>query len=352
MPQANTWLTQKVLSGINYSGLDKLYQQVGGELGVILTLHHVRPDTAAEFSPNAHLSVSPEFLEQTIQFLQKREYALVSIEEARKRILSGDRSKRFAAFTFDDGYRNTAEIAAPILRKYGVPYVVYFATGFVERTACNWWEGLELAISNNDELKLKAPAVELALKCKTSEEKNIAYDHLVEVFTNQVDEFDQARTLRGLCPKSYEQLLVRMNNDMMAWQEIKDLQNDPLCTIGAHSIDHHALARLSIDRAVREIEDGTAIMHKHLGKRPKHFAYPYGYKAAAGPREFEFVRKAGFETGVTTRPGLIFPEHAKHLTALPRISINGLFQQERYFSSLTSGLPTRLIGRNRKLNVS
>lgn len=352
MPQSNTWLTQKILAGISYSGLGKLYQQVGGELGLILTLHHVRPNQTGDFAPNAHLSVEPEFLEQAIAFFKTREYALVSIDEARKRILDGDRSGRFAAFTFDDGYRNTAEIAAPILRKHEVPYTVYFATGFVDRTACNWWEGLELAIGNNEELTLKSSGRTVELVCKSLAEKYAAYDQLVEIFTTQIGEFEQAKVLRSLCPKSYEQLLVRMNNDMMGWQAIKELQSDPLCTIGAHSIDHHALARLSEDEAVKEIENGTMLLHQHLGQKPKHFAYPYGYKAAAGPREFEFVRNAGFETGVTTRPGLIFPEHAKHMTSLPRISINGLYQQKRYFSSLTSGLPTRLIGRNKKLNVS
>jgi peptidoglycan/xylan/chitin deacetylase (PgdA/CDA1 family) len=352
MPQQNTWLTQKVLSGINYSGLGKLYQQVGGELGMILTLHHVRSEQDAEFAPNAHLSVTPEFLEETIKFLRKREYALVSIDEARKRILSGDRSSRFAAFTFDDGYRNTSEIAAPIMRKYAVPYVVYFATGFVDRTVCNWWEGLELAIGNNNELTLKTSGRSKTFACNTIAEKYNAYDQLVDIFTSQIGELEQANALRSLCSKSYEQLIERMNNEMMAWNEIKALKDDPLCTIGAHSIDHHALARLDEAKAAKEIEDGTALLHQHLGTRPKHFAYPYGYRSAAGPREFELVRNAGFETGVTTRPGLIFPEHSEHLTALPRVSINGLYQKGRYFSALTSGLPTRLIGRNRKLNVS
>ena len=351
MPQSNTWLTQKILSGINFSGVGKLYQQIGGELGLILTLHHVRPDQLSDFVPNAHLTVTPEFLEETILFLRKRAYALVSIDEARTRILAGDRSSRFAAFTFDDGYRNTSQIAAPIMRKHGVPYVVYFATGFVDRTVCNWWEGIELAIGNNDELTLETSSRMIALECKSITQKYAAYEQLVDVFTNQIGELEQAEALRGLCAKSYEQLLLRMNKDMMAWDEIKELRNDPLCTIGAHSIDHHALARLDEAKAAKEIEDGAALLEQYLGQRPKHFAYPYGYKAAAGPREFELVRNAGFETGVTTRPGMIFPEHDKHLTALPRISINGLFQKERYFSPLTSGLPTRLIGRNRKLNV-
>jgi len=317
MPQTNTWLTRKVLSGFAYSGVDRLYQQMGGELGLILTLHHVRPNKTDEFQPNAHLAIEPQFLDECISLLKQRNYALISIDEAKKRITSGDRSNRFAAFTFDDGYRNTAKFAVPIMRRHNVPYTVYFATGFVERTACNWWEGIEIAIANNDKLTVKITSKTIDISCSTVAEKNQAFELLIKVFTQDVEELKQAKTLRDLCPKSYEQLLNHTDKDMMSWSEIKDLQTDPLCTIGAHSIDHHALARLNEDRARKEIEDGAAVLEKHLGQRPRHFAYPYGYKAAAGPREFEWVRQAGFDTGVTTRPGLIFPEHAKHASDWP-----------------------------------
>ena len=39
---------------------------------------------------------------------------------------------------------------------------------------------------------------------------------------------------------------------------------------------------------------------------------------------------------------MIFPSHREHLSALPRISVNGLYQKLRYFSPFISGLPTRL----------
>ena len=48
-----------------------------------------------------------------------------------------------------------------------------------------------------------------------------------------------------------------------------------------------------------------------------------GDATSAGPREFRLAQEAGFATAVTTRPGVLFPEHHDCLTALPRITLNG-----------------------------
>ncbi|HSR80135.1 MAG TPA: polysaccharide deacetylase, partial [Hyphomicrobiaceae bacterium] len=72
------------------------------------------------------------------------------------------------------------------------------------------------------------------------------------------------------------------------------------------------------------------------------FSYPYGDQASAGPREFGLAKELGLKTGVTTRRGLIHPRHATELTALPRVSLNGEYQKQRYVKVLLSGAPFAL----------
>jgi peptidoglycan/xylan/chitin deacetylase (PgdA/CDA1 family) len=86
--------------------------------------------------------------------------------------------------------------------------------------------------------------------------------------------------------------------------------------------------------------------------RPQHLAYPVGDRTSAGPREFKIAAELGFKTAVTTRPGAIFKGHAEHLTALPRISLNGEFQRPRYARVLVSGAATSLWNGLRPINVS
>jgi peptidoglycan/xylan/chitin deacetylase (PgdA/CDA1 family) len=105
---------------------------------------------------------------------------------------------------------------------------------------------------------------------------------------------------------------------------------------------HPILSRLNADEARAEIAGSVARIQAQLGRRPAHFAYPVGDARAAGRREFAIAAECGFKTAVTTRPGVLFPDHAGVLTALPRVSINGDFQKVRYLDVLLSGAATAL----------
>jgi len=70
---------------------------------------------------------------------------------------------------------------------------------------------------------------------------------------------------------------------------------------------------------------------------------------SAGPREFALARELGFASAVTTRPGVIFPEHRDHLHALPRLSVNGRYQTLDAFDILLSGAPFALMNGGRRV---
>src|SRR5690606_30622499 len=116
----------------------------------------------------------------------------------------------------------------------------------------------------------------------------------------------------------------------MGWDEIRPLADDPLLTIGAHTANHIMLAKATAATVRTEMADGAARIEAALGIVPRHFAYPVGDPTSAGPREFAIAAELGFRSAVTTRPGVLFPDHRAHMTALPRISLNGEFQRLRY----------------------
>ncbi|MEP0942296.1 MAG: polysaccharide deacetylase family protein [Rhizobiaceae bacterium] len=338
--------TRRILAGMNYTGLDRIYQQLDGELGMVLTLHHVNPHPVPRFAPNAHLTIHPEFLRSVIELLQQRDIDIIDLDEACQRIENPtlDR-RRFAVITFDDGYQDTLHHAVPVLKQFDLPYTVYLAPGLIEGTADLWWEAVEALVNQQPRIALQMVGSKSGpkeLNCSTRAEKNESFNFLMKYLINDVSELDQARVVRELCWLYKIDLEALNKSQIMSWEQVHRLIKDPKCTIGAHTLNHRALARLTPEQARDEVTQGAMVMASELGHRPEHFAYPYGYRAAAGRRDFAMLKELGFKTAVTTRGGMIFPGHKNHMTALPRISVNGMYQKMRYFAPLTSGLPTRL----------
>jgi peptidoglycan/xylan/chitin deacetylase (PgdA/CDA1 family) len=112
------------------------------------------------------------------------------------------------------------------------------------------------------------------------------------------------------------------------------------------------LGKVPEKTARAEMEMSRTVIESALGKRPEHLSYPVGDRASAGPREFRIAAELGFKTAVTTRPGVIFPEHRHHMMALPRISLNGEHQQLRYVRVLLSGAATAMWNGFRRVDAA
>ena len=138
----------------------------------------------------------------------------------------------------------------------------------------------------------------------------------------------------------------------MNWNELAGLAEDPLVTIGAHTVNHVMLAKVPEKSARSEMEMSRSVIEAALGVRPDHLSYPVGDPTSAGPREFRIAAELDFKTAVTTRPGVLFPEHRQHLMALPRISLNGEHQQMRYVRVLLSGAATAVWNGFRRVNAA
>ena len=80
-------------------------------------------------------------------------------------------------------------------------------------------------------------------------------------------------------------------------------------------------------------------------------AHTEGHFAIAKLSE-ALARQAGFKTAVTTRKGMPFSDHRRHLTALPRVSLNGEYQALTYTAVFLSGAPFALSNRFRQVNAA
>jgi peptidoglycan/xylan/chitin deacetylase (PgdA/CDA1 family) len=332
------------LETLYYSGAHRILARWMAGRGVILTLHHVRPADENPFQPNRLLEVTPAFLESTIAQVRALGFTFVSMDEVQRRLGDGEANgERFVALTFDDGYRDVAEYAAPLLRREGVPYIVYVASDFADGTGILWWKVLEEVVRRSDHLRFAVGRRLIDHPARDVTEKYAAFNEVywaVRELAETADIHDILHALAftvGVDPWSFGREVC------MTWSELRDFAADPLVTIGAHTMTHPVLKKESPEAVRREIEGSMDAIERHLGVRPAHFAYPIGDQTSACHREFEIARACGLKTAVTTRPGVIFSGHRDRLMCLPRVSLNGEFQASRYVDVLLSGAPFALM---------
>jgi peptidoglycan/xylan/chitin deacetylase (PgdA/CDA1 family) len=330
------------LESLYFTGAYSALRPYVGGVGVILTMHHVRPPRPGRFQPNRLLEITPQFLTRVIELLRRSGLDLISLDELYRRMSEGDFRKRFVCLTFDDGYRDIKEHAYSILKAAGVPFAIYVATSFPDRLGELWWLALEAVIAKNDRVGVMIEGENRIFDCKSLAEKRALYHELYWWLRRQPTDNDARAIMRNLAACHHVDIAAFCRDLCMDWRELTALAADPLVTIGAHTVNHPMLAKVS-EKAVRtELEMGRSVIEAALATRPAHLSYPYGDATSAGPREFQIAAEMGFKTAVTTRPGVLFPAHRTQLTALPRISLNGEYQQLRYVRVLLSGAATAM----------
>jgi peptidoglycan/xylan/chitin deacetylase (PgdA/CDA1 family) len=340
------------LEALYFTGAHHLLRPVFSGVGAVFMLHHVRPSRDAAFQPNRHLEIAPGFLRATLAHLRAQRIDIITLDEVHQRLIERNFSRRFACFTLDDGYRDNRDFALPVLREFDAPAAVYVASDFAEGAGRLWWIALEMVIAKATSIEVATGGTPVRLDAGTPAAKRAAFERL----------HDWLRGLPGKCAIQHEigALCTRHGVDEMAigrdlcmsWEELKPFAADPLITIGAHTITHCNLAMQTGEAAHNEMAASRARIEDVLQRPVVHFAYPYGDKIAAGPREFALAHTAGFKTAVTTRPGMIFPECADHLTALPRVSLNGNYQDTRILPVLTSGAATAMWNGFRRVDAA
>jgi len=352
MKQLRNNVIRAGLDALYFTGAHHVLRPILAGVGTIFMLHHVRPARDDMFQPNHHLEITPDFLREVLAHVRALDVDMISLDEAHRRMAARDFSRRFACFTFDDGYRDNRDHALPVMREYDAPFTVYVASDFAEGCGRLWWVALERVIARANSIQIMRDGAAVALDASTAEAKQDAFNQAHDWLRSLPNDIDVQNAVSALCAQHAVDDAAIARELCMSWDELKSFAADPLVTIGAHTITHCNLARDNETDVRREMSVSRARIEEHLGRPVLHFAYPYGDKAAAASREFNLAREIGFKTAVTTRPGMIFPENAEHLTALPRISLNGNYQNARFLSVLTSGAATAMWNGFRRVDAA
>lgn len=345
-------LMRGALDLLYYSSAFRLLEPKWSGVGLIFTLHHIRPAAhEIDFSPNRILDITPEFLDATLRQVRQAGVDIISLDEVEQRLRQKNVNRKFAAFTIDDGYLDNFTHALPVFEKNNAPFTVYICTGLPDGQVLLWWEILEYIIQQHDQVAIRVADQSFNFDTRTTAEKYQAFNAIYWSLRKLSHEKQYAE-IEKIIDQYAVDWRAMCRSCSMNWEQIREMHQHPLVTIGAHTIHHYALKKLSLEQVREEADQGRSILARQLGEEPRHFAYPYGDAGSAAVREFEIMQDLGFATSTTTRKGMLFPEHADHLQALPRVSLNGDYQAERYVRLFLSGAPFALSNKFQRLSVS
>jgi len=251
--------------------LKRIYKLFHPVLGEIWCLHRVL-NNKSEFVENSFLEISLEFLENKIEHFKAVDF--VSIDEVYLRRLSKFRywwQNKFINITFDDGFEDIYTNAFPIFKKHNIPFTIYLSTDFIEKKALIWWLVLEEIILNHDEVELSSGVVysspDLVSKKKVFQ---IICDLIYHVNDQPADVF---RSMLSRYASCFEKKIAAT----LSWEQIREMCDSGLCTIGSHTVTHPILTKQPEEEARKEIKESKRILETQLQRDVIHFSYPHSF---------------------------------------------------------------------------
>jgi peptidoglycan/xylan/chitin deacetylase (PgdA/CDA1 family) len=215
------------------------------------------------------------------------------------RLSEGRLPERPLSITFDDGYADNAAVAAPILLKLGIPATFFVATGFLDGGRM-WNDTVIEAIRAAASPVLDLTPLGLGEHAlATDEDRRTAIDRSIRAlkYLPLEQRAEKANRIAEIARAAPRQDL------MMRAQDVYRLHHDGM-TIGAHTVNHPILNRISEEEARSEIALGRKRLEEIIGAPVRLFAYPNGKPAEDyGLSHVRLVRELGFDGAVTTAWG-------------------------------------------------
>jgi len=115
----------------------------------------------------------------------------------------------------------------------------------------------------------------------------------------------------------------------MSWDQVRALRESGL-EIGAHTVTHADLGKLSVDEAWAEITDSKRALESALGESIDLFAYPYGGSDNVTEANRELVWKAGFRCCLASHGGVV--PVGVDVFRMPRIGMIPFFENPDQFA--------------------
>jgi peptidoglycan/xylan/chitin deacetylase (PgdA/CDA1 family) len=296
-----------LLKHVIYPGFSKsgYLRKFATERPATLTYHGVFPEDYAIVDERLDGNmVSVQQLRSQLQFF-KEQYELISPEDFQS-WCNGKISlpPRALLLTCDDGLRNNLTVMLPVLREFDVKCLFFVTSACTEpEGGILWHERLCLQLLRSpDSFTLDLSEFGIHADVRDERAKHYLGRELAEALSWQSAEvrssiLDEIQSQLDLSEPSISaygrdgRLSDRFLT--MGASQLRQLADAGMC-IGAHTVSHPNLVRMSEQLAMAEIMSNREALSKTLGREIWAFAYPFGNPSAVSAREIALAEQCGF----------------------------------------------------------
>ncbi len=223
--------------------------------------------------------------EKRLRYILRR-FRIAAFAEIVQHVRDGSAfSGRRAAITVDDGYSECYSHLYPLFQKYNVPATLFITTGVIETGKIFWFDKLTDAFLGTRASCVRNNQIHL--------HENIARSAArLEVFRtallrlSKLQDEERERVVEELCAM-LGNTDHRKKRLYLTWDEIKQMAQSVLVTVGSHTVSHSNLSKADLESAKREIEQSAALIEQCTSVPVQFLAYPGG---AFTPSVVEWLR--------------------------------------------------------------
>jgi len=210
-----------------------------------------------------HDEADEALFEKIILSLKSR-YQLVSAVELEELLLGKTKLENICHITFDDGERSFYTVVFPILKKHQVP-VSLFLSPEILTTGKNFWFQ---EIRGYDSTIVK-DIIARQLQISKQKINKFSYQNILKSLTYaEISGIIHTYRQETNCP---EKMSLNISLD-----EVHEIENSGLVTIGAHTLNHPILKNEDDKSCSAEIAESIKQFEELLQHPVKYFAYPNG----------------------------------------------------------------------------
>ncbi|MGC5698731.1 polysaccharide deacetylase family protein [Pseudomonas sp. NFXW11] len=287
------------------------------EAGVVLMLHRVLADSAAASLPHrAPLCVGQSQFEQLLQWL-RRHFHCVPLQQLLE-FPGADRPR--LALTFDDGWRDNAELAYPLLERYEVPASIFLSTDFIGSHQGFWWEAIGETLWQQADSPGAKPLREQLQALDLAPPEALLRRGVDPARSRALGAYLQR--LKTLAPQTLQTLAdscpATAAPHALDWAQVQRLERSGLVRFGPHGASHGILTGLDGSALRADLQRSHQALQEHCQAPLGVYCYPNGDHS---PQVRAAVAELGYRFALGTQPGLIEAE-GNSLLALPRIDVS------------------------------